>query len=224
MRYAICLVLLLSGWSLTAQRPTKHRAPIWYAPARNTATYGVSLGPVHFWSEDALFAIHGVGIELGMGVLLPLATGYSLSELLPEEVVAMDTTPALKRLNGINLSATGSVGVEQINGLSFNGLGTSVGRLRGFQASLILSMGREINGISAAFAVNDAYRVNGAQIALIENNSAVHNGLQLSIFNQSKKMRGLQIGIYNQCTELHGLQIGIWNKVKGRGFLLFHWG
>ena len=226
MRSALLFVFLLPFSVLSAQNTVqwKHRAPIWFTPAKNTQIHGVSLGLVNFWDRTNYGKINGIGVELGIGILLPVGIGNAASETKPKDVMKNDTMPNLMTINGLNLSATGSVSTNTINGLSINGVGTAAGNMNGIQIAGMLCENWTLNGLSASICVNDAYRVRGAQIAMMINKSADHRGLQIGISNTAKQMRGVQIGVFNKTKKLHGLQIGLWNNNGKRSLPLVNWG
>lgn len=224
----LLLTLMFCAFSLavSAQSNSKrirHVFPAWYAPAPGVATHGVSLGLVHFWDGSAPARINGIGVELGIGLLLPIAIGKAPSDATVAEALDIDTSATLQVLNGISLSASGHVSTGDMNGIGLNGIASSVKHMRGVQAALMMCFNWELDGASFAIFFNDDYRVRGAQFAIVGNTSNFHHGLQLGAINSCKKMRGVQIGLGNKSKNLKGLQIGLWNVNQKRRLPLLNW-
>lgn len=219
----ICLLSLNSCLNAQDSLRWKHRFPIWFTPAKNTQIHGAGLGVVNFWDNKTRGKTNGISVEIGLGLLLPIAAGSPVSDYTPKQAAERDgRTPAFA-VNGLSLSATGSINCDAINGLSLNGVGTATGRMRGIQLAPVMCVNWELQGICASIFANDAYRVHGVQLGLVANKSADHRGVQIGFWNAAKKMRGLQIGLVNKSKDFRGLQIGLWNIHKKRSFPLLNW-
>lgn len=220
LAFTLCCCTLLPAQS--KPQPLKLRGPVWFTPANNTRIYGVGLGAVHFWDDAKPSTINGIGIELGIGILLPVGIGIGPSEAEKDDVLKADTTEIIHHMNGLSISASGAVGHGNMNGISINGIGTAAGHMRGAQFAMVMCVDWTLSGLSVSMA-NDAYEVRGAQVSIIGNSSARHFGLQIGGMNRAKRMRGLQIGIGNKSKDLRGLQIGLWNINQKRRLPLINW-
>jgi hypothetical protein len=63
----------------------------------------------------------------------------------------------------------------------------------------------------------------GINAALLDNYSDDFGGVQVSCFNNSKKMKGLQVGLVNKSEHLRGIQLGLWNVNEKRKLPLINW-
>lgn len=198
--------LLLSASGIYAQK--KNYFPIWSYHQRNINIHGVSLGLWSVRTKPRHTNTNGIKLELvGIGLAIPL---------IPQSPVAQNDTAFLQleadtlseRINGINLSASGTACDCTTNGIA-----------AGFMGQVLF----KINGISGVFFLNFAQVHNGIQMAVIGNESYKMKGVQTGAFNMGHHARGLQIGIMNTSNDLHGIQIGLWNINQKRKLPLLNW-
>lgn len=188
-----------------------NRFPIWTFHEKNVNIHGISVG---FFSTDneRNTNTNGVRLELiGLGVFAPLIPQYpTFGEKRSE------------RINGLNLSALGTVGDCLINGLSV-GIGGQINyQVNGITLSGMMNLVHKQNGLMIA-GNNITNTMNGLQLAFANTTSEM-NGVQIGLpLNESEKTRGLQIGIVNKSKNLRGIQIGIWNVNQKRKLPLLNW-
>jgi hypothetical protein len=171
----------------------------------NLTTYGLSIGIASGAKEITNNKTNGIRLELiGLGLLVPIIPQSPIissdKELHPDSVS--------EEINGLNLSATGSVCNCRINGVSVGYVGEIVYQVNGFSATAIMNFVQVHYGIQGAFLYSENYKM---------------NGLQISAFNNSTHTKGLQIGLINSSTDLRGFQIGIWNKNGKRALPIVNW-
>lgn len=205
MKYIFFPLFLLCAVTTIAQK--KNYFPAWSYHKKNINIHGASLGLWSVRTEPRYTNTNGIKVELlGIGALMPLipqspvAQNDSTFELLRAE-------PLSERINGINLSASGT------------------------------ACDCTTNGIAAGFIGQIQFKVNGISATLFMNFTQIHNGVQISIGNESYKMagiqagfsnmghyaRGLQIGLSNKSKNLRGVQIGLWNINQKRKLPLINW-
>ena len=206
MSKTVCIIwALLFAAVLNAQR---HYFPAWTFHAKNARIHGLSLGFVNLDRGPKNTVTNGVRAELlGLGILIPM---------MPQSPVVASDSALLKtygeqpyeKVNGLNLSVSGSLCNCVINGGS-----------AGYIAQII----RKVNGVSAALAINIVQLSNGIQVAAMFTDSYRNNGLQAGCFNNGVYNKGLQVGIINHSAELRGIQIGLWNRNGRRAMPLLNW-
>ena len=196
-RKVIVTITLLHALSLTAFTQTNKRKtyfPAWTFHQKNSNIHGVAVGLTTGRATIRNTNTNGIRIELiGLGVLLPLA---------PQSLVAQDDStyavlvsePVSEQINGINLSASGTV-CDCIT-----------------------------NGFSAGYIAQYNYEVRGISISSFSNMAQRHSGIQMALFvNESYYTKGIQIGLFNYSHKLRGIQIGAWNVNEKRKLPLINW-
>ena len=183
--------------------PNRDNFICWTYHRPNTNINGLSLGL--FSSSTQNVNSNGLRIELlGEGLLL----GF-----LPKSPV-VETDSAFNRLeksgekiNGVNISAFGSLSNNSVNGLTLGLMGQLHKQVNGLSMTIFANMVQEQNGLMIAFS-NEAFSMKGAQIGL---------------FNKAKQQKGVQIGLVNKAQQQKGLQIGLWNVNGKRKLPIINW-
>ena len=192
MKSTLTTLLLFLTVFASAQKK-KIYFPAWTFQQNNTNIYGLSVGLWNFAEQPKRTTTNGLRLSLiGEGILVawmpasPTPANDSLFRIQKAE-------PYSERINGINISGTGTAGAYDINGISLGLIGHAVKR---------------VNGISVS-ALNFALQHNGIQLGVF--------------VNESYKMRGIQIGVFNKSRSTKGIQIGFWNVNEKRKLPLVNW-
>lgn len=202
-------LLLFSGLdSFSQAHNRKTRWPVGTFHTDNADIYGLSLGIWTHRLHQRSTNTNGIKFELlGVGWAVPMAGGSAAES--DSSFIEFQNKVVSERINGLNLSTTGSVCHCLTNGL---------------QAGFIGQSGFQTNGVSVALMINDMQRSNGVMLAAFVNGAYQANGLQLSMIgNYSHKMKGVQVGLYNRSSNLTGIQIGLWNVNQKRKLPLINW-
>jgi len=179
-----------------SQKKFSHRFPIWTFHEKNVNIHGISVGLWSFYDNERNTNTNGIRLELiGLGIT---------SLIVPE---FPDFGRRSERINGLNISALGTVCDCLINGISVGSFGQIV---------------EQVNGITLSAMVNLIEKQNGIMIA-VSNGTNTMNGLQFGATNYSSKMNGIQAGFVNQSETLRGIQIGFWNVNQKRKLPLINW-
>eukprot|EP01133_Synstelium_polycarpum_P017807 gene17807-21238_t len=208
----IMLLIIGSTMFSNAQSPArKNHFGAWTYHQKNVNINGLSVGAFSEQGEDQTgqnVHTNGIKIEaLGLGILLPLVPRSPLPTSEKEFATNMNS-PVSERINGLNLSGSGTICDCITNGIS---------------AGFIAQFNRQINGISASLMGNLTQKHNGIQLALFFNESYVANGFQIGFSNSGKRVRGLQIGVFNESDNMKGIQLGVWNKNQKRKMPIINW-
>ena len=124
----------------------------------------------------------------------------------------------IENINGINVSLIYSY-IETVNGISFSPI-NKVANMNGLQIG-IMNKSSYRGGSNNCTETGSPKRVYGGkshclQIGLTNINISEINGIQISLFNNNKKLRGLGIGLINKCyNSSKSLQIGLINLNYG---------
>jgi hypothetical protein len=189
-----------------------NRFPLWTFHKKDVNIHGISVG---LWSDiqnERNTNTNGIRLELiGLGIFSPMIPDFPTFEEQRSE-----------RINGLSLSATGTVCDCLTNGLSAGFVGQINYQVNGISMAMLLNLTEKHNGIMLA-TVNYSQAMNGLQFGFNNNGSEV-NGVQVALtINESEKLSGLQIGIVNKSKNLRGIQIGIWNVNQKRKLPLLNW-
>lgn len=147
------------------------RLPIWTFHQKHTTTVGLNIGLGTVRETSPHVKTIGVHAEaIGVGLFLLLA---------PREATARDSVEwgqrlvdsLSERIYGVSLSPLGAVCDCAVHGLSLNGGG-------GYQ--------RQVNGLSAAFAINQVDLMSGVQAACHVNIAFRASGLQASMIHNQR--------------------------------------
>lgn len=180
----------------------KKRKGIWYTPCEVEEVSGVAIGMYSdnikndgFTERDSL-KIKGLAIEIN-----PFAM-YWLTDFLVkgpyEDSLEYYNNKIVNNwgtiINGVNISALGSVLEAKINGVNLGGGNTIV---------------HDINGLSISGLSNFSYSMKGLCIAALR--------------NRSTHGKGVQIALVNKCKQFKGIQFGLWNVNGKRSMPIFNW-
>lgn len=214
------LILTISLYGQIDKR--KNYLPIWTFHQNNINIHGTSIGLWTFNSEPRHTNTNGIKIELiGIGILIPLIPRSPIIET-DSAFIKLTKEPLSERINGLNLSASGSACHCLTNGLTAGYIGQIHFQVNGLSTSLFMNFTQKHNGVMTAL-FNDAYYMNGLQIGF-SNNGYKTKGLQIGVLgNNADEMKGVQIGLFNKSKKLKGLQIGLWNVNQKRKLPLFNW-
>ncbi|MEO6668878.1 MAG: hypothetical protein ABIN36_05350 [Ferruginibacter sp.] len=190
----ITLTLLFSFLIILSYgQKTKTYFPVWTFHQKNSNIYGLSVGLWNFSTNPRNTTTNGLRFSLiGEGLIVPLIP----SSPVPENDSLFEVrqkTIITEKVNGINISGTGTAGDFVINGISVGVVG---------------QIEHKVTGISAAILMNFAQ---------------THNGIQIAAYNETYKMKGLQIGLLNKSKRTKGIQIGLWNINEKRKLPLINW-
>ena len=220
MKYII-LAALLATTTMSYGQETKRKNifPLWtFHKQFNKNIHGVSVGLATLNEKPRHLTTNGVKVELiGVGIALPLIPQSLVDE--DDKIIPNDSLS--EKINGLNLSAAGSVCRCRVAGISAGFIGQYNYKVNGISGSYFMNMAQRHNGIQIAMWT-DNYYMRGFQIGAM-NNSFNTVGLQVGGGNYSDKTTGIQIGIYNKSKNLKGLQIGIWNVNQRRKFPFINW-
>lgn len=207
MKRTLILITLLNIAFTTTGQKRKNYFPLWTYHQRNINIHGVSLGIGSVRGEPRNTNTNGIKIELiGAGIAVPL---------IPESPIATNDSSfademaadVSERINGLSISASGTVCDCITNGITVGFLG---------QINL------KVRGVSAAFFMNFTQSISGVHAAMITE-SYQSNGIQIGAVNVGHRVNGLQIGVFNKSSTLKGIQIGLWNVNQKRKLPLINW-
>ena len=214
------LILTISSFGQVVKR--KNYFPIWTFHQDSINIHGISVGLWSLNSEPRFTNTNGIKFELiGVGIGIPLMP-FSPIVKTDSAFIKLKQEPLSERINGLNLSASGSACHCLTNGLTAGFIGQIHFQVNGISTSLLANFTQKHNGLMLAMS-NDAYYMNGLQIGL-GNNGFKTKGVQIGLIgNSAKEMKGVQIGLFNKSEKLNGLQIGIWNVNQRRKFPIINW-
>lgn len=145
---------------------------------------------------------NGIRAELiGAGIVTLLLNDSPLV-IRDSAVFAKAQIPVSERINGVSLSALGTVCNCIINGVN---------------VGLVGHIYYQVNGLTASGFMNYSRKHHGVQIAIIGNRSYEVKGLQIALFNETKKLWGVQLGLWN-VNERRKLPLINWNFRRRRHF------
>lgn len=199
------LVLMDSSYGQINRK--KDYFPAWTFHQDSINIHGISVGLWSINEEPRYTNTNGVKFELiGVGIALPLIPRSPIVEI-EEAFVELNQKPLSERINGLNLSTSGTVCHCLTNG---------------FTAGFIGQINFKVNGISASLVMNLVLKQNGFMVSLFNDAYSV-NGLQIGLGNTGVKARGVQMGLINNSKNLKGIQIGLWNVNQKRKLPLINW-
>lgn len=200
----------------------KNYIPIWTFHKDSINIHGISVGLWSINSEPRLTNTNGIKIELiGIGIAIPLIPRSPIVET-DSAFLKLKQEPLSERINGLNLSASGSVCHCLTNGLTAGLIGQIHFQVNGISTSLYMNFTQKQNGVMTAL-FNDAYIMNGLQVGFY-NSGYKTKGLQVGILgNNADEMKGFQIGLFNKSNKIKGIQIGLWNVNQKRKLPLINW-
>ena len=179
-----------------SQKKFSHRFPIWTFHEKNVNIHGVSVGLWSFSDNERNTNTNGIRLEL---------IGLGIASLIAPEFPTFGRRS--ERINGLNVSALGTVGDCLINGISVGSFGQIL---------------EQVNGVTLSAILNIIEKQNGIMIAVV-NHTVTMDGFQFGATNNASKINGVQVGFINQSEILRGIQIGIWNINQKRKLPLINW-
>jgi hypothetical protein len=201
----IFILLTISSYGQVVKR--KNYFPIWTFHKDSINIHGISVGLWTFNTEPKFTNTNGIKLELiGLGILIPSIKESPIVET-DSAFIKLKQEHLSERINGLNLSALGSICHCLTNGLA---------------AGFMNQIHFQVNGISTSPFMNFTQKHNGVMIAY-SNGAYYMNGLQVGVANNGYKTKGLQIGLFNKSKKLKGLQIGLWNVNQKRKLPLINW-
>jgi hypothetical protein len=223
MRFVLIISCVFHSLTAIAQRyDHKDYFLIWTFDQDSIRIHGVSIGFLTDNVSAGNTLTNGLRIELlGLGFLLPILPSSSVADSA-EELESVFARGVNQKVNGFNLSTTGTTGNCHINGISAGAIGQSLLQVNGVALSAVMNLIQKHNGLMLAL-FNDSFIIHGAQFGC--GNKAVRlNGLQLAaINNYAQSANGVQIGFVNKCEKLRGFQFGFWNVNQKRRMPLVNW-
>jgi len=214
--------MFLISHSLFSQNNT--RFPVWTFHDDSTKINGLSVGFNSTFKIDHV-VVNGINFELlGFGFFGPLFPQSPIKQIDYDSKEKYVSDTVSLRLNGINLSPSGSICDCNMNGLNINGMSSKFNVTNGLNIAAYANFSNVLNGCQFAFIGNDVVFFNGIQCAFLTNSSQVKsNGVQISAINSSNKIKGVQLGVVNIAEHLKGIQIGLWNKNQKRSLPFINW-
>ena len=173
----------------------KNYFPIWTFHQDSINIHGVSVGLWTINKEPKYTNTNGIKFELiGIGILFPLIPSSPIA-INDSAFIKIQQKPLSEKINGLNLSLSGTYCHCLTNGLTAGSIGQINYQVNGVSTSLVMNFSQIHNGLMISL-FNEAYYINGLQIGL-SNIGFKTNGIQIGLFNKSKKMKGIQIGLWN---------------------------
>ena len=218
----IILFLFLTINSFGQVQKKKNYFPIWTFHKDSINIHGISLGLWSFNSKPRYTNTNGIKFELiGVGIVIPLIPRSPIVET-DSDFVKLKLVPLSERINGLNLSTSGTLCHCLTNGLTAGFIGQINFQVNGISTSLFMNFSQKHNGVMTAL-FNDAYYMDGLQVGF-SNNGYKTKGVQIAILgNNSNEIKGVQIGLINKSKRLKGIQIGLWNVNQRRKLPLINW-
>lgn len=182
-------------------------------PRNYTTNNGLTITHWINESQDA----NGLHLEIlgrGIGTIATPLWWYMLSDSLElnnlNDSLNSWTTG---KINGMTLSPLGLFTNSYLNGLSLNGFGFYIPKLKGVGISIFEAQSINIQGLVISGGWTRVGLMQGVAIGS-SNNCSVLKGLQIGYSNYCTKGQGLQISIFNRAGEdFRGIQIGLLNKI-----------
>jgi hypothetical protein len=197
--------------------------PIYTFQKDSSTINGVSVGLWSYNSKPRFTNTNGIKLELiGVGIGIPLIPSSPIAQT-DSEYVSLAAQPLSEQINGLNLSASGTVCHCLTNGITAGFMGQIHQQVNGITVAGLVNFVQKQNGIMVA-SINEAYYLNGVQLSFWSNSADYIKGLQISLFsNISTKTKGVQLGLFNTTKEFKGVQIGLWNVNPKRKLPLINW-
>lgn len=196
--------------------------PIWTYHQKNINIHGISIGIGTIRSVPRFTNTNGIKIELiGAGIALLLIPKSPLA-YDDSSFIALANQPISEIINGISLSATGTVCDCKTNGINIGLIGNLNYQVNGLTCSLFMNFSQIHNGLQFAL-INESFLLNGFQMGLSNFGYRV-KGIQFGLwYNENKEMKGVQIGIINKSENIIGFQFGLWNINQKRKSPFINW-
>jgi hypothetical protein len=214
--------ILLFATMLCYSQKRKNVFPLWTYHTKDKNINGISFGIGTARTQQRNVNTNGIKIELiGAGIIVPLIPESPLMQNASGSP-SNSAIPISEHINGIVLSASGTVCDCVTNGIVVGFIGHINQEVNGISAAGMLNYSQINNGVQIA-TLNSAHIMNGLQIGF--GNSANYvKGLQVAFMaNASEDAKGVQVGIYNKAKKLRGFQVGLWNVNQKRKLPLINW-
>lgn len=205
MKSILKILLLVFVVTSGKAQQRKNYFPCWSFHQKNANIHGISIGIGSTLNNLKNTKTNGIRLELfGAGILVPLIPHSPITETDSSEYLY----PISEKINGINISSSGTVADCVVNGLSIGAIGNII---------------YKVNGICVIGFLNFVHISNGIQFALVSTSNNKINGVQIGAVNESNHTRGLQFGLVNRSKDLRGMQFGIWNRNGRRALPIVNW-
>lgn len=217
------IILFFLAITITSfgQKKKKNRFPISTFHKDSINIHGISIG---LWSlgETRHTNTNGIKFELiGVGIFVPLMPKSPIVKT-DSAFIQIKKEPLSEKINGLNLSATGTSCHCLTNGVTIGFSGQINFQVNGISTSIFMNFTQKHNGVMIAMT-NEAYYMNGLQIGYF-NGGFKTKGIQIGLFqNSAKNMKGIQVGLVNKSENLKGFQFGLWNTNGRRSLPFINW-
>lgn len=198
-RISIFLTSLLMLYTISVFGQDDNRKtyfPAWTFHQENITINGISAGILTLNTEPKYTNTNGVKLELlGAGLLMLLAPKSMVVET-EDAFLKVKQEPLSEKINGLNLSASGTFCHCLVNGLTAGLMTQTLFQVNGVSLSAFGNMAQVHNGLMVAY-FNEAYIMNGVQLSAIRSSAVEMTGVQIGLINKSKRLKGIQIGLWN---------------------------
>lgn len=174
-------------------------------------TSGINVGVLDVYKKQT---VNGLNLQAN-----PLSLIYPL---IPTAIPVPTEEASTVVVNGLHLSTGGMTDGEKLNGVGIS-MYHHARITNGFSVNFYNNTSGSLNGIHLSGFANSSDKGVGINAALLGNYSDDFGGVQVSCFNNSKKMKGLQVGLVNKSEHLRGIQLGLWNVNEKRKLPLINW-
>jgi hypothetical protein len=218
------LVCILYANKINAQQniPKNVHSLVYTFQKNNVIINGISVGLWSHSDEPRNTTSNGLRLEIpGIGILAPIMPRSPISESDSAHYYK-SIEPISEKINGVNLSLTGTVCNCSVNGITVGGMGQVIYKVNGISAAG-LNIVEVHGGVQMAIFSNDTYILKGLQISFYGNSTYYLKGVQAGFLNIGENTKGLQIGIFNKSKITKGIQIGLWNVNEKRRMPFINW-
>jgi hypothetical protein len=219
--FTLLLGLSVSHLAVAQNSKRRNYFPAWTYHQKDINIHGLSVGIGTVSNTVRNTNTNGIKIEaIGAGIVIPLVPRSPVVES-DNAFEAIARQPVSERINGISLSATGTVCDCITNGLNLGLIGNINYTVNGITASVFMNFAQKHNGLQLAM-FNESYYFSGIQIG-VSNYAAKAGGIQIGLGNFGRQTKGIQIGLLNKTKNLKGLQFGLWNVNGKRKLPIINW-
>ena len=213
MKMKLSIIALLISLIIFGQDSSKIKSSLITVNPQKTIrnTNGFNVGILDDYQKQR---INGINFQIN-----PLTLLYPL---IPQAISVPIENKSTVTVNGLHLSTGG-----MMDGKKLNGLGISMYHhsrtTNGLSVNFFNNTSGNLNGVHVSGFANSSEKGIGLNMAFLGNYSNDFKGMQISVFNDSEKMRGVQIGLVNKTKNLKGFQFGLWNVNERRKFPIINW-
>jgi len=213
MKTKLSIIALLISLIIFGQDSSKIKSSLITVNPQKTIrnTNGFNVGILDDYQKQR---INGINFQIN-----PLTLLYPL---IPQAISVPIENKSTVTVNGLHLSTGG-----MMDGKKLNGLGISMYHhsrtTNGLSVNFFNNTSGNLNGVHVSGFANSSEKGIGLNMAFLGNYSNDFKGMQISVFNDSEKMRGVQIGLVNKTKNLKGFQFGLWNVNERRKFPIINW-